>query len=58
MALEQVLSTYGHLGVPVSAHKMEGTTQLTFLDIQIDMEAMFLSLAPDKLGCILLVVLA
>jgi hypothetical protein len=45
--------------VPVSARKTEGPmTQLTFLGIPIDTEAMSLSLAPDKLAHILPLVLA
>ena len=59
VALQEVHATCRDLGVPVATHKTEGpTTQLTFLGIQVDTEAMQLSLAPEKLSQILALVLS
>ena len=58
-ALQQALDSCRQLGLPVSAHKTEGpTTRLTFLGIQVDTEAMSLSLSQEKLTRIVAIVLA
>ena len=57
--LETALQIYERLGVPVASHKTGGpTTCLTFFGIQIDTMAIELSLALDKLSCILGLVLS
>ena len=49
-SLQSALEVCRRLGVPVASHKTEGpATRLTFLGIQIDTEAMQLSLAQEKL---------
>ena len=59
VALQEAQATCRDLGVPVVTHKTEGpTTQLTFLGIQMDTEAMQHSLAPEKLSRILALVLS
>ena len=59
VALQEAHATCRDLGVPVATHKTEGPmTQLTFLGIQVDTEAMQLSLAPEKLSRILALVLS
>ena len=46
-----LLDTCRQLGVPVATHKTEGpATQLTFLGIQVDTQAMSLSLPQEKLA--------
>ena len=58
-SLDQALATCKELGVPVATQKTERpTTRLTFLGIQIDTDAMCLSLAQDKLARIRSLVLA
>ena len=57
--LQTALDVCQQLGVLVAMHKCEGpSTKLTFLGIQIDSEAMQLSLAEDKLSHTLALVLA
>ena len=52
--LHSALKVCSQLGVPVAVQKTEGpTTSLTFLGIQLDSDAMQLSLAQDKLTRIL-----
>ena len=58
-ALHTTMDTCSQLGVPVATHKTEGpASQLTFLGIQIDTQAMTLSLPKEKLARILGLVLS